>query len=116
MVPAHRFAYELEYGPVPAETFVDHHHLCPKRCVRSEHLRIATMKQNIENAIALRSTNSSGVRGVWLDRTTGRWQAQVTHHGKRYWAGSHAELKDAEEAVVLKRNELFTHNDIDRGR
>ena len=35
-------------------------------------------------------------------------------NGKRHHVGYFTTVQDAEAAVIAKRNELFTHNDLDR--
>lgn len=110
---AHRYAWEQIVGPIPSDLVLDH--TCHERaCVNPAHLRHATIKQNIENQGALRSDNSSGVRGVHRHANGRHWVARVTHNQAEYHAGLFLELSDAEAAVIAKRNELFTHNDLDR--
>lgn len=53
---AHRYAYELEYGPIPAGKLVLHRCDCPG-CQNPRHLRAGTHKQNAEDAI-LRNRNA----------------------------------------------------------
>ncbi|SEC89835.1 HNH endonuclease [Arthrobacter woluwensis] len=110
---AHRVSYEFEHGAVPPGLFVDH--ICHNRaCVRPSHLRLVTQKQNQENHAGAHRNSKSGVRGVFWDRQRGMWRAKAYHHGRQVHAGFFAELADAEAAVIAKRNELFTHNDMDR--
>ena len=112
MVLAHRYAYELVVGPSDAQ--LDHRHTCPKNCVRPDHLRPVTDKQNKENHAGARRDSKSGVRGVsWHVR--GKWIVQVKHQGKTIYGGLYAALEDAETAAIALRNRLFTHNDADRG-
>src|SRR5699024_10393506 len=48
IVPAHRFAWEREHGPIPAGTFIDH--MCFERaCCNVDHLRLATPQENQQN-------------------------------------------------------------------
>lgn len=109
---AHRVAYEMEVGPIPEGLDLDHR--CRVHgCVRPDHLRPATRKENSENQ-APTSNSKSGVRGVVWNQAAGKWEARVFHHGKYYYAGIHARLIDAAEAVRLKRIEVHTHNDTDR--
>lgn len=49
-ISAHRFSWELHFGPVPAGKCVCH--ACNnKLCVRPDHLYLGTCKQNIHDAI-----------------------------------------------------------------
>jgi hypothetical protein len=112
---AHRLAYEDAKGPIPTGLFIDH--ACHNRkCVNPGHLRLATPKQNMENRQAPSSHNTSGVRGVHLDkrRARPRWVAAVSHGGKHIHVGNFDTIAEAEAAVIAKRLELFTHNDIDK--
>jgi hypothetical protein len=111
--PAHRASYKMANGPIPDGLFIDHMCHTPA-CIRPEHLRFATNKQNQDNLSGLISTNTSGVRGVQWDKRSKKWTASVGHHGKRLHVGTFADIKDAEAAVIAKRNELFTHNILDR--
>lgn len=109
---AHRVAYELTNGPIPAGMMVDHK--CRNRgCVNPDHLRIATNKQNAEN-LATVVSSKSGVRGVTFYKPRGTWVAKVRHNGRMYYAGYHKTIDAAEAAVIQLRNRLFTHNDLDR--
>lgn len=112
MVMAHRFAYGL-VAVIPDGLDLDHRHTCPKNCVRPDHLRPATRKQNMEN-LAGTSLGSSGVRGVsWFARDK-KWRGQVKHNYKVHHVGYFDTIGEAEVAVIAKRLELFTHNDADR--
>ena len=111
---AHRVAYEEVNPPVPAGMYLDHLITCPKNCVRPDHLRVATPKQNGENRGHLNKNNTSGVRGVSWDSSSQRWTAKVMHKRKTYHLGSFLDIEDAKTVVIKKRNELFTHNDEDR--
>jgi hypothetical protein len=83
-------------------------------CVRPGHLRPLPRKQNNENLGQLNRNNTSGVRGVTWNKRMNRWVARVGHNGERIYVGHFRRLADAEAAVIAKRNELYTHNDIDR--
>jgi|SRR5699024_258689 len=112
-VLAHRYAWEREHGPIPKGKVIDHMCYNP-RCVNVKHLRTVTQKQNTENYSGLSSSNTSGVRGVYWSKANKKWVGQVTHHGVRHSAGYYDCIKAAEDAVVALRNELHTHNTIDR--
>lgn len=110
---AHRVAYELDSGPIPKGLRIDH--IChTPLCVRPDHLRAVTIKENAENFSGLNSANVSGARGVYWDNQRGQWNVQVTHNRKRYSGGRHSLLAEAAEAARDLRNQLHTHNDLDR--
>jgi hypothetical protein len=114
LIYPHRFAYELLVESIPEGLELDHRHTCLKCCVNPGHLRPATRKKNGENHAGPQANSTTGVRGVWWDKRTGKWAAEVWHYSEKYWVGRFVLLEDAEAAVVAKRNKLFTHNDVDR--
>lgn len=110
---AHRYAYELLVGPIPERKQLDH--ACHNRaCVNPGHLRVVTNKQNNENPAGVRSDNTTGYAGVYLNRQTGRFYSKVQHNGKTHSSGGHPTAKEAAEAAKQLRLSLFTHNDLDR--
>lgn len=112
-VLAHRMSYELERGDIPDGYYVDH--ICHQpSCVRPSHLRAVTPKQNQENFGGLRKNNTSGVHGVSWSAAVGKWTAQVRHRRTQLRLGYFDSLEEAKAAVVAKRLELHTHNDLDR--
>lgn len=113
---AHRVAWGDINGPVPAGMQLDHRHTCPKNCIRPDHLRPVTNKQNHENLARANRNSKSGVRGVVWHKPTGLWFANVGHNGKKYSCGYFKTIPEAENAVRLKRIELHSHNDADRAR
>jgi hypothetical protein len=50
---------------------------------------------------------------VHWDKCSNKWHGQVTHQGRRISVGYFVAIEDAELAVITKRLELFTHNDVD---
>lgn len=111
IVRAHRYAYELLVGPIPADREIDH--ICHQRnCVNPDHLRLATRKQQLENTAAIRGI--SGVRGVTRDKGGHAWRVRVMHNGVSHYGGTFADLGEAEAVAIRMRNDLFTHNDLDR--
>lgn len=110
---AHRVAYELASGPIPEGMRIDH--VCHQPlCVRPDHLRIVTIKQNAENFGGLMASNSSGRRGVYWHSQANKWCVQVTHNKRRYAGGVYADIEEANAAAIALRNQLHTHNDLDR--
>lgn len=113
MTPAHRIAYMLAHGAIPNGMLVDH--IClNKLCINASHLRLATRKQNAEHLSGAHRDSKTGVRGVFWNTEKGKYQAKIGHSGKHFHVGYFDDIADAEAAVVAKRLELFTHNDLDR--
>jgi hypothetical protein len=111
-VRAHRFAWELLVDEIPEGMQIDHR--CRHReCVRPEHLRVVTNKQNQEH-ISMRSTNTSGYRSVTFNKRRNKWAVLVGHNGRNYFGGNLSDVHEAGAAAKELRNELFTHNDLDR--
>lgn len=108
-VGAHRLAWELANGrPVPAGFEVDHR--CHVRhCVKPDHLRLATHKQNMENQRGAQRGNRSGVRGAFL-RKNGRFGAHVSHNGRTFWLGTYDSAAEAGAVAAAARAELFSHS------
>lgn len=53
------------------------------------------------------SNNASGVRGVYLDRKTGRYRARIEFQGKTYNLGTYRNLQDAIKARKRGEEEYF---------
>lgn len=109
-VRAHRFSWALLVGEIPEDMQIDHR--CRHReCVKPDHLRLATNKQNSEHVA---SSSTSGYRGVSFNKRRNKWVAQVTHNGRNHYGGYFTDAHEAGLAAAALRNELFTHNDLDR--
>ena len=110
--PAHRLSYLIHVGEVPDGFMIDH--ICHnRRCVNPDHLRTVTNKQNGENRNGPQSNNKTGVLGVCTTRS-GKFAGRIRHQGKAIHCGTYLTVALAEAAVIAKRIELFTHNDMDR--
>lgn len=92
----------------PADAEVDHVDENPLNN-RRENLRIVTRKQNEENKTRKRP-GSSKYRGVYLDKQTGRWRAEVTHNYKAHKSPRFDTEEEAAAWASDKRDELFTHH------
>jgi hypothetical protein len=80
MLYAHRIAFLMHHGYLPAE--VDHHNL-QRGDNRAENLRPATRRQNSTNVAGRRS----GLKGIHYCRQTGRYRAQIRAAGARVHLG-----------------------------
>ncbi|WP_175475569.1 HNH endonuclease signature motif containing protein [Arthrobacter sp. UCD-GKA] len=110
---AHRFTYEMANGPIPEGMQLDH--MCHNPgCANPAHLRVVTSKQNLENLSGPQLRSKSGARGVYPIKNSNKWRVAVGHHGKQIHVGCFATLDEAKAAAMAKRNELFTHNLLDR--
>jgi hypothetical protein len=90
-------------------------HRCFNRaCVNPKHLRPATRKQNGEHKAGAQRNSRSGVRGVHWSKVANRWTAQVKHNGRTIHVGLFDSVTQAEAAVIAKRCEVFSRNDLDR--
>lgn len=108
---AHRVAYEWATGEQLGKLQADHRcHV--GLCIRPDHLRAVTNKENCENRAGAYRNSSTGIRGVRKYRH--RFRVEVCHGGKRIHLGYFDTVEAAEAAVIAKRRELFTHNDLDR--
>lgn len=87
----HRFV--LDYT---GELLVDHINRNPLDN-RKSNLRLVTRSQNIQNT-KIRTDNSSGVRGVFYDKSSNKWVAEITFNKKRIYK----RFKTKEEAIQTR--------------
>lgn len=124
LVQAHRWSFAQASGmfwPGFLELFQIDHRCHNTLCVRPDHLRPATNKQNMEHRRGAQRNSQSGVRGVFWHKQKNCWIAQFTHNGKYIHVGSFvgapppaAPPPEAVAALIAARCEVFTHNDLDR--
>lgn len=109
---AHKYAYEREYGSVARGVVLDHICYTPA-CVRVDHLRAVSPRENSENRKGAQANSRSGIRGVCY--VEGRGWLEQAGRGAGSFAGYHPTAEQASEAARRRRNERFTHNLADRG-
>ena len=115
MMQAHRAAWLLAGRDLPPHPLYLDHACSNPSCVRVDHLRVASNKQNQEHRTgAQRNNRSSGVRGVTRHVASCRWHVRVIHNKRVHSGGLYDDLEDAAHAAQELRNRLFTHNDVDR--
>lgn len=97
-------ARKLKRDLLPTE-YVDHKNgdtLDNRRC----NLRLCTMSQNLANA-KVRSNNTTGAKGVSLDKRNGHYTAHYYINSKKHHIGSYKTLKEAAAARRKKELELY---------
>jgi hypothetical protein len=104
MFKAHRVAWALHYGEWP-NGVVDHINRNPYDN-RISNLRVGTQQQNTFNC-SLSKNNTSGYKGVYLRKDTGKWAAEVTHNRKKISLGCFLTAEEAAAAYDKASKELF---------
>ena len=100
---ANRAAYAIVTGALP-KGLVDHINT-DKLDNRWKNLRLADKSKNSMNT-GLKSSNTSGYKGVSWCRYREKWVCQVGLNNKNYFGGAFSDIKDASEAAVALRNKL----------
>jgi len=97
---AHRLVFLLHHGHMPK--YVDHID-GNKQNNRVENLRVATKAQNCQNQ-KVRSTNTSGIKGVSWHIVRKKWQVNICANGVQKYIGLFNELADAQKAAIEARS------------
>ena len=92
----HNAIWEHHNGPIPDGFTVDHVNRDTLDNRLSE-LRLASYSQQGQNR-GLRSSNTSGYRGVSWDKHSGKWRARIRLDGKEIYLGLFADEKEAARA------------------
>jgi hypothetical protein len=106
----HRLVWIYHNGDIPDGMLVDHVD-GNKVNNRIENLRLATKSQNNHNS-KIHSNNTSGIKGIFRDKSRNKWRAQLAINGKIKSVGSFDTIEEAEAAVIAARNNL--HGDFAR--
>lgn len=98
--PAHRLAWLYMTGEMPDEQ-VDHKNLI-RDDNRWDNLRNAAVSQNQWNT-SLRSTNTSGIKGVYFDKRKQKWIGSCRVDGRRFYTEGFGSNTEAEQALTTLR-------------
>lgn len=101
---AHLLAWFYMTGSWPSH-LVDHRDRKKNNSAFSN-LRPATKTQNATNA-NLYSNNTSGFKGVYLNRKTRSWRVEINHGGKKLGFGSYACRPAAHFVHLVEYDRLF---------
>jgi hypothetical protein len=100
---AHRLAWFFTYGKWVDE--IDHRNR-DRSDNRLANLREATRSQNNSNT-SMRSTNTSGLRGVSFDKSRLQWRATITFNGTQKTIGRFATKEAAAAAYLAEARRLM---------
>ncbi len=103
---AHRIIWKMVHGEDP-EDLVDHRDRYTGNN-RITNLREATNERNMWNQ-RRRSTNTSGVTGVYWSKGKSRWQASICHGGKLRHLGY---FDDKQAAIAARAAAKKKHHDL----
>ena len=103
---AHRLAWLHTHGAWPKDQ-LDHVNRV-RHDNRLENLREATNVQNSYNK-PRRVGNKSGIPGVYWTKVNRKWQAQITHYGRRIHLGYFVTM---EEAAEVRRQAEITYHGV----
>ena len=100
---AHRVIWLIETGKWPVN--IDH-----INGVRTDNrwgnLREVTFSENMKNK-RINKNNTSGVTGVFLNKTTNKWTASIGYKGRRLILGT---FEDKQDAIIARRKAEVENN------
>lgn len=84
---------------------------CRQKTTCIENLKLVdgtsvTILEGIRNRRIIR-TNSSGYNGVYRNKKSGKWSAQITFKRKTYYLGSYTKIENAVEARQIAEERMF---------
>ena len=110
---AHRLAWFYCFEEWP--NMIDHID-CDPTNNRLDNLREATKAQNTYNTNKLLSTNTSGLKGAFYNKSRNHYYSQIIINGVRRYLGSFKTAKEAHEAYIKaakeSHGEYFNENTI----
>ena len=69
-------------------------------------LRWTTHTENCQNS-SLSKRNSSGIKGIYFNKASQKWHAQIKIDGIKIHIGYFTDLEDAKQARITKANQAF---------
>jgi hypothetical protein len=108
----HNVVYEWRFDGIPEDRTVDH---CDRDGFnnQTDNLRIATASQQCANR-ARSKRNTSGYKGVYLQKKSRRWLTQFHFQGKHYYDGCYDTPEEAADAYARLCESIageFAHHD-----
>lgn len=110
-VLGHRVAWAIENGEWPDDE-IDHRD-GDRSNNKYENLRKATHAENMQNK-AIQINNKSGIPGVWFERRTGRWRAEIQAGGRKISVGRFATKERAAAEMAVARVKFHPFQPIHR--
>jgi len=107
---AHRLAWHISTGVDPGEFEIDHINGITTDN-RISNLRLTSKVQNAQN-VKIPKTNSTGVKGVYFDKSRNKFCAEIICNKIKYRLGRFDTLEEASEARKMAANAL--HGEFQR--
>lgn len=102
---AHRLAWIYVHGAIPEGKLIDHRNgVCSDN--RICNLRVASHSQNNENKRRPKKKSASGLLGVSLKKSTGKWESRIKVGSRNINLGVFDDPKSAHEAYILAKRRL----------
>jgi hypothetical protein len=101
---AHRIIWEMFNGPIPDGMEVDHIN-CEGIDNRIENIRMADRFDNAKN-LKIGKRNKSGLKGVYWNKKTQKWMAQIVADNARIHLGSFIAKEEAHKAYCKAAKDL----------
>lgn len=83
---------------------IDHNGLNNQR----SNLRVTTQAENNRNRVGANSNSRTGVRGVHLDKESGKYKVSVGYNYDRYYFGRYDTLEEAANVAERERAKLYS--------
>lgn len=77
---------------------------------RKKNLKVVTEIENQQNRNGATKASASGIRGVGIDPSTGRWRARLTVNKKQIYLGLFDSKEQAEQKVISARKEMMAND------